>query len=309
MRSINPTSVKHSILAVFLSLTPILSAGTLSKDLQNVTVATNVIVQFVSAPTTTMISTVTKPGGSLKRKFAKVPAASFSLPPAAIAALISNPNVRYASADRKVLGTLEFAQPTTRANLALAAGYDGTAIGVAVIDSGVNASADLSAASRSTGRLVYRESFIPNDLSTADAYGHGTHVAGIIGGNGASSTTNSIYTFKGIAPNVNIINLRVLDANGAGTDSAIIAAIERAIALKTTYTIRVINLSLGRQVLESYTLDPLCQAVEKAWQAGIVVVVSAGNNGRDNSMGTKGYATIASPGNDPFAITVGAMKV
>lgn len=304
----NPTGIKHSILAVFLSLTSLVSAGTLSKDLQNVTTTTDVIVQFNSTPTTTMISAVTMPGGSLKKKFNKVPGASFSLPPTAIAALISNPNVRYASADRKVKGTLEFAQPTTKANLALAAGYDGGTVGVAVIDSGINASADLSASAKNSGRVIYNESFVPNDSSTADAYGHGTHVAGIIGGNGANSSTNAIYTFRGIAPNVNIINLRVLDAAGAGTDSAIIAAIEQAIALKATYNIRVINLSLGRQVFESYTLDPLCQAVEKAWNAGIVVVVAAGNNGRNNSMGTNGYATIASPGNDPFAITVGAMK-
>src|SRR5207249_2540442 len=54
--------------------------------------------------------------------------------------------------------------------------------------------------------------------------------------------------------------------------------------------------------------DPLCQAVEKAWQAGIVVVVAAGNNGRDNSQNTSGYSTITSPGSDPYVITVGAMK-
>src|SRR5256884_4275000 len=74
------------------------------------------------------------------------------------------------------------------------------------------------------------------------------------------------------------------------------------------YNIRVINLSLGRPVFESYKLDPLCQAVEAAWKAGIVVVVAAGNSGRDNSQGTNGYATITSPGNDPYVITVGAMK-
>jgi len=68
----------------------------------------------------------------------------------------------------------------------------------------------------------------------------------------------------------------------------------------------VINLSLGRKVFESYTLDPLCQAVEQAWQAGIVVVTAAGNAGRDNSMNTMGYATIMSPGADPYVITVGA---
>jgi serine protease AprX len=68
------------------------------------------------------------------------------------------------------------------------------------------------------------------------------------------------------------------------------------------------NLSLGRGILEQYSLDPLCQAVERAWRAGIVVVVAAGNNGRDNSMGTSGYGTISSPANSPYAITVGAMK-
>jgi serine protease AprX len=88
----------------------------------------------------------------------------------------------------------------------------------------------------------------------------------------------------------------------------VIAAINQAIALKDTYNIRVLNISLGRPVFESYTTDPLCQAVEAAWQAGIVVVVAAGNDGRDNSFGSGGYGTINSPANDPYVITVGAMK-
>ncbi len=100
----------------------------------------------------------------------------------------------------------------------------------------------------------------------------------------------------------------MLDANGAGSDSQVIAAIQRAIQLKNTYNIRVINLSLGRSIFESYTLDPVCQAVEAAWKSGIVVVVAAGNSGRDNSYGTQGYATIHAPGNDPNVITVGATK-
>src|SRR6266513_5961867 len=135
------------------------------------------------------------------------------------------------------------------------------------------------------------------------------HMSGIIAGAGWFSTgSNFTHTFKGIAPNANIINLRVLDQNGAGTDSSVIAAIQTAISLKSTYNIRVINLSLGRQAYESYKVDPLCQAVEAAWNAGIVVVVAAGNQGRNDSAGTEGYGTIAVPGNDPYAITVGAMK-
>jgi serine protease AprX len=148
---------------------------------------------------------------------------------------------------------------------------------------------------------------VAGNSSANDQYGHGTHVAGLIAGDGLSSTGPFFSkTFKGIAPGANIVNLRVLDENGAGTDSLVIAAIDEAISLKSRYNIRVINLSLGRAVYESYKLDPLCQAVEQAWKNGIVVVVATGNNGRYQP--TDGYATVTSPGNDPYVITVGAMK-
>ena len=81
---------------------------------------------------------------------------------------------------------------------------------------------------------------------------------------------------QGIAPARVCVNLRVLDAFGVGADSTLIAAIDQAISLKNTYNIRVINLSVGRPIYESYSVDPLCQAVEQAWKAGIVVVVAAG---------------------------------
>src|SRR5207253_764168 len=175
-------------------------------------------------------------------------------------------------------------------------GFVGTGIGVAVIDSGINP-IDLDT------RVVYSQAF--GGLTDAgDYFGHGSHVAGII----ANSGNVSSGAYKGIAPNANIINLRVLDQNGSGQDSAVITAIQTAIQLKSTYNIRVLNLSLGRPVFESYTLDPLCQAVEAAWNAGIVVVAASGNSGRDNSQGTNGYGTVQAPANDPLVITVGAMK-
>src|SRR5207302_9463160 len=187
-------------------------------------------------------------------------------------------------------------------------GLDGTGVGVAIIDSGVFNHDDLQKSSGLGSRVVYSESFIPGDPSTNDAYGHGTHVAGIVAGNGHDSASGYPTQYLGVAPNANIINLRVLDANGSGTDSQVIAAIQRAIQLKSTYNIRVINLSLGRSVYESYTLDPVCQAVEAAWKSGIVVVVAAGNAGRNNDYGRLGYATIQAPGNDHNVITVGAPK-
>src|SRR6202023_3911429 len=122
-------------------------------------------------------------------------------------------------------------------------------------------------------RVVSNQSFVPGNDSGTDQFGHGTHVAGLIAGNGASSRGSQYTkTFEGIAPQANIINLRVLDQNGAGTDSAVISAITTAISLKSKFNIRVLNLSLGRPIYESYKLDPLCHAVELDWKNGIVAV-------------------------------------
>ncbi len=197
---------------------------------------------------------------------------------------------------------VDYFRETVHADSAISAGWDGSGIGVAIIDSGITVNEDF----RKT--LAYSQSFVPGDPSTADKYGHGTHVAGIIAGSGYNSSLFSKYQFGGAAPSVSLINLRVLDAYGNGTDSAVINAIERAITLRNLYNIRVINLSLGRPIMSSYNSDPLCEAVEDAWQAGITVVVAAGNEGRNNSAGNSGYGTILAPANDPFVITVGAMK-
>src|SRR5215831_11158756 len=270
----------------------------------------NVIIQFGAPLTEAQHQKVGALGGLLGAEFDVIQGAAYSLPAAALNALANDPAVVYISPDREVTATLDYANPTTGADYALPYGWDGTGVGIAVIDSGILGQSDLlstySSASN-VSRIVYSQSFIPKVTSTADQYGHGTHVAGIIAGNGtASRGSNYFKTFRGMAPNANIINLRVLDSTGSGTDTSVINGINAAIQLKNKYNIRVINLSLGRPVYESYTTDPLCRAVEKAWQAGIVVVVAAGNDGRNTL--TNGYATITSPANDPLVISVGAMK-
>lgn len=229
----------------------------------------------------------------------------FRIPASLLSTLANDPDVVYVSPDRKIMHTSiwDYILDASQATQVIQAGYDGSGIGIAIIDSGVRANhPDLQNLRTGNSRVVYSQSFVASDSSVDDAYGHGTHVAGLLAGNGQVSGGAMV----GIASNVNLINLRVLDATGAGTDSAVIAAIQRAIQLKNTYNIRVINLSLGRRVSESYTLDPVCQAVEQAWKAGIVVVVAAGNYGRDNTQNTNGYGTITVPGNDPYVITVGA---
>jgi len=171
---------------------------------------------------------------------------------------------------------------------------DGSNIGVAVIDSGIAPHLDLQTSDGLQSRIVYSESFLPSDPSPVDTYGHGTHVAGIVGSNGLSSSAGGYRgDFRGMAPNVSLINLRVLDANGSGTDSTVIAGIERAIQLKDTYNIRVINLSFGTNSLQSYQLDPLAFAAEVAWKSGIVVVVAAGNGGSTTT-------SLTDPAIDPF---------
>jgi serine protease AprX len=269
-----------------------------------------VIVQHRVMPTSAHFRGMQNRGAFIGSKFQSIRAVTMRVPVSMLAELANDPNVAYISPDRdqKMASnpvTEEFATAVQADIAASQYGFDGTGVGVAVIDSGISDHGDLHGATGGS-RVVYSQSFLPNDTRTQDYFGHGTHVAGLIGGSGKNSGNGNGYagTYAGVAPNVNIINFRVLDANGSGTDSQVIAAIQQAITLQSTYNIRVISMSLGRPVFESYTLDPVDQAVEAAWKAGIVVVAAAGNNGRFAL--TNGFGTIGVPANDPAVITVGA---
>ncbi len=280
----------------------------------------SVIVQFKNDDTSEHERVVQGVNGTFQRHLTSIRAVSAEMSGSAAQALGNDPRVAYVSPDRPVSSrganivsvstSAEYTVEPINAPAVWQRGYNGTGIGVALVDSGVQSEPDLSTQAGSSQRIVYNASF-PANLAggTGDPFGHGTHVAGLIAGNGDKSTGPQFTrTFSGVAPNANIINLRALDQNGQGSDSTVIAGIEAAIALKSTYNIRVINLSLGRPIWESYKQDPLCQAAEAAWQAGIVVVVAAGNSGRDKNLNPEGYGTIEAPGNDPYVLTVGAMN-
>lgn len=197
-------------------------------------------------------------------------------------------------------------------------GLTGKGIGVAVLDSGTRDINDLKDPVNGTSRVVVKKSFLPNYDDPTDWCGHGTHVAGIIAGNGtASAGPQYTKTFYGVARQANLINVCVLDKVGAGNVSSVLAGLQWVIANKDAYNIRVINFSLGHPIGDSYKKDPLCQAVESAWNAGIVVVCAAGNSGRASATAAPGaanegwgtaYGSIQSPANDPYVITVGATK-
>ncbi len=266
----------------------------------------SVIVQYKTAPGKPQLDQILRWGGKPGVKLVLINAVSVQLPQTAIAPLSDDDAVAYISPDRPVRSHSDgAAAPAVLADYAYSLGFDGSGVGVAVIDSGFYRGG-LLRDSAGKSRVLFNLDLV-GDLS--DPSGHGALVAAIIGGKSTASDCPSCEEFvRGIAPNVSFIDLRALNNVGSGTDSAVIAAVQAAVQLKNKYNVRVLNLSLGRPVRESHTLDPLCRAVEQAWKAGIVVVVSAGNNGRDNSAGTNGYATIEAPGNDPYVITVGAIN-
>ena len=172
----------------------------------------------------------------------------------------------------------------------------GLGVGIAILDSGIGYHPDLA------GRVVVNVDFVNPDGGGEDAYGHGTHVAGI-----AAARSDSDSGIVGVAPGAHLINLRVLNDEGWGHASTVIEAIDWAIENKDQYAIRVVNLSLGAGVTESYRDDPLGQAVERAVSAGLVVVCSAGNYGKTEE-GIPVIGGITSPGNTPSALTVGAIN-
>ena len=172
----------------------------------------------------------------------------------------------------------------------------GQGVTVAVVDSGIAPHQDFMAANGQS-RLLAQVDFITPGAVLDDFYGHGTHVAGSIGGNGARSGGK----YPGVAPQVNLVDVKVMDDLGIGTTSSVVEGLQWIYDNKDLYNIRVVNLSLNSTVTETYHTSALDAALEVLWFNGIVVVVSAGNNG------TYASGVVFPPANDPFVITVGAV--
>ncbi len=176
-------------------------------------------------------------------------------------------------------------------------GYQGQGVRVAVVDSGIwQMAPDLARADGADSRVI--ASYSPVG-AVADEYGHGTYVAGIIGSNGAASGGY----YRGVAPQAELLNVRVSDQWGASRESDVIAGLQWILEHKDAYNIRVVNLSLNSTVgADSYHNSPLNAAVEILWFNGIVVVVAGGNNG------SREPVEVFPPANDPFVIAVGAAE-
>jgi serine protease AprX len=282
-----------------------------------------VIIQTKGRPSAAHENAINAKGGAKGRTFDSLDAMTAVVPKGALADLAARDDVAYVSPDRPTRGELALTSETTGAALAQAGlsgmpGVTGKGVGIAVVDSGISAShPDFQKNNKS--RIVASVNFtggdgiLPGDGQ--DRFGHGTGVASVAAGNGSASAGYSA-SYAGIAPEANLIDLKVLGENGTGTTSSTIAAIDWAVTNQKRFNIRVMNLSLGTPVRESFHQDPLCKAVERAVLSGIVVVAAAGNNGHtDTIVGYKDngdpiyqpvFGAIDSPGNSPYAITVGA---
>ena len=241
-------------------------------------------------------------GGRVTRDLHIIRAFSAVLPGRAVSAVAAAAGVRWISPDAPVVTTgctapcvdtskLRGSYPqTARASKVWndAPGYrQGQGIGVAVLDSGISPHADL-------GNRVVANVTVGASPVVTDTYGHGTHVAGIIGGDG----TASHGAYIGIAPKANLVNVKISNDAGAASAADVVAGLQWVNDNKSRYNIRVVNLSLNSSMAQSYQVDPIDAAVEILWFNKVVVVVSAGNDGRN---------ALYPPANDPFAITVGAV--
>ena len=182
-----------------------------------------------------------------------------------------------------------FLQETGATRLA-SAGDTGQGVTVAVMDTGIDNLPDFS------GRLIGGVDLMNEGDPYQDSYGHGTFVAGLIAGDGASSAGR----YSGEAPGAKLVSIKVAGADGMTHLGTLISGLQWAVDHQSRYGIKILNLSLGFKSAQSTAINPLDQAVEAVWNSGIAVVVSAGNTGPFNG-------SILSPGDDPLVITVGAL--
>lgn len=224
----------------------------------------------------------TQLGGKLGHTYSIINGFSAELPVAAIKALENNPNVFSIALDKEVTIDLTTAvQATNVDDVWNSYGAYGSGVKIAIVDTGICQHADFQ------NRIVGWKDYVNGRNYAYDDHYHGTHCAGIAAGNGS--------TYDGPAKSAYLMGVKVLNSYGSGSWSNIIAGVDWAVNNGAD----VISMSLGGSVSQSSTTDPMCAAVRNAWNAGVVVVVAAGNSG-------SGFYTIASPGNEPAVITVGA---
>lgn len=254
-----------------------------------------VIVEFestFSAQSEAIVSRWRSHNIKVKRQFSHYPGCATRLTLRKMNHLLRQDGVRKVYLDRKVTALLDKATPSVNSHRLWNASITGQGVGIAVIDTGVAPHPDLT---EPRNRIVAFKDFIGHETEPYDDNGHGTHCAGDAAGNGTASDGK----YRGPAYEADIIGVKVLDKQGSGQLSDLIAGVDWCIENRDTYNIRILSLSVGSPASGRVKDDPLARAVRQAWTSGLVVVAAAGNSGPDGG-------TITSPGVVPEIITVGA---
>ena len=268
----------------------------------------DLVVSYADHPALFDEARVAELGGEVVRRFEVFDMQTVRLPASALDTLAYEDNVDRLSLDDviRVSSVASRAAANLPGPTSGNSAYSGDGVGIAILDTGISAHADLSSditqysflnGAYPVPLVANGEIVSLNDDPRIDQFGHGTHVAGIISGSGSISSD----AFRGSAKQSRILSLQVLDGDGNGSMSDIMAALDWLLQYGQYFDVRVINLSLGKGVTESNTTDPLVHAVEALWDQGIVVVVAAGN------LGHAGAMTVKSPGNSRKVITVGSL--
>jgi len=271
----------------------------------------------VAAPRNSQVVVRLAPGAplpdSLRRyvrgqKLNLIDAYVLEMPDRALPELESLPQVASAHQDRPAWAADYLSTRSTGADVVQQSlGLTGRGIGIAVVDSGITSwHDDLTSSDGRTypygnQRVSKFVDLVNGQMMPYDDHGHGSHVAGILVGNGFDSRGRQ----SGMAPDASLVSLKVLDAQGKGTISSVIAALDWVAANARAYNIRIVNLSVGAAVTQSYWIDPLALAARRLSERGILVVAAAGNLGQ-NADGEMQYGGILAPGNAPWVLTVGA---
>ncbi len=235
---------------------------------------------------------VSKIGGRIKHILPIINAVAVYMPTSNVKSMAMEDMTKKIYLDDYVYKLMDITSITVGSDFANEYGLTGENVSVAILDTGIFPHEDLTTP---YNRIIGFKDFIRQKDQPYDDDGHGTHVSGIIAGNGFSSRGK----YMGIAPDANIIGVKVLRDDGSGNISDVIAGIQWVVDNKEKYNIKVLTLSLGTKPKNKYENDPLCQAVDAAVASGITVTVAAGNSGPNPS-------TITSPAISPNVITVGA---
>jgi serine protease AprX len=231
--------------------------------------------------------------GNVHRELDLIPSLVVELPYYALEELARSRHVKKIWHDARAYALLNVAVPTVGGAKARELGFTGKGVTIAVIDTGIHPHRDFI---YPTNRIIAWRDLVNQKEQPYDDNGHGTHVAGIIAGNG----TVSRGKYRGMAPEAQLVGVKALDQDGSGAISNIISGIEWLLQNSKKLKIHALNLSLGTTAQESYKQDPLCRATTSAWKSGIIICTAAGNEG-------PGEQTIDSPGINPVTLTIGNM--